>query len=195
MPTTEYPQLEGQIYTSNSASSRFYAPSDISRIHGMQWEYICSAPNGRNEGTTSWLCFHSHWQWFWGWQYTKLQHSMSIGFFFIQVQWCYLSLCCHTLVWKDQQCTQWKHRNVEGPSCLSTKPLALHCSYPHWYYILCCSSGSHLWCQLISHDLKPCHAYNMFNMFYVNTYVDHHAFSFAGWSTFYILGYVCSTHQ
>ena len=118
-----------------------------------------------------------------------------LAFFFIQVQWCYLSLCCHTLVWKDQQCTQWKHRNVEGPSCLSTKPLALHCSYPHWYYILCCSSGSHLWCQLISHDLKPCHAYNMFNMFYVNTYVNHHAFSFAGWSTFYILRYVCSTHQ
>ena len=50
VPQAEYPHIDGCIYTFNSASSRFYAPSNICGIQGMQREYIRSTPNWRKEG-------------------------------------------------------------------------------------------------------------------------------------------------
>ncbi|KAG0691819.1 hypothetical protein DFH29DRAFT_986097 [Suillus ampliporus] len=49
IPITEYPLYLGKISVFNSASSRFYAPSDLSGIGGMHVEHICSCPSWRNE--------------------------------------------------------------------------------------------------------------------------------------------------
>ncbi|KAG1855909.1 hypothetical protein F4604DRAFT_1883171 [Suillus subluteus] len=49
IPLAGCPRFEGQISVFNSASSRFYAPSDISGIGGMRVEHICACPLWRNE--------------------------------------------------------------------------------------------------------------------------------------------------
>ncbi|KAF8550427.1 hypothetical protein OG21DRAFT_1398881, partial [Imleria badia] len=43
-------QYDGKICIFNSAFAVFYAPSDVSGTHGMQWEFIRSTPLWRNEG-------------------------------------------------------------------------------------------------------------------------------------------------
>ncbi|KIK72556.1 hypothetical protein PAXRUDRAFT_39053, partial [Paxillus rubicundulus Ve08.2h10] len=50
IPLAGCPQFDGCIYTFNSTSSHFYAPSDLSRIGGMQTECIHSTPLWRNKG-------------------------------------------------------------------------------------------------------------------------------------------------
>ncbi|KAG0703375.1 hypothetical protein DFH29DRAFT_981942 [Suillus ampliporus] len=49
IPVTEYPLYLSKISVFNSASSRFYAPSDLSGIGGMHVEHIRSCPSWRNE--------------------------------------------------------------------------------------------------------------------------------------------------
>lgn len=49
-PEANYPQYHGKIKVFNSANALFYAPSDVSGIHGMRREIIRSSPNWRNEG-------------------------------------------------------------------------------------------------------------------------------------------------
>ncbi|KAF8123085.1 hypothetical protein EV363DRAFT_1404165 [Boletus edulis] len=49
-PESIYPQYDGKICVFNSASAMFYAPSDVSGIHGMRREFIRSTPLWRNEG-------------------------------------------------------------------------------------------------------------------------------------------------
>ena len=44
-----YPQYGGKIQVFNSASALFYAPSNVSGIHGIQHEFIHSTPLWRNE--------------------------------------------------------------------------------------------------------------------------------------------------
>ena len=44
-----YPQYGGKIQVFNSASALFYAPSNVSGIHGMRREFIHSTPLWRNE--------------------------------------------------------------------------------------------------------------------------------------------------
>ncbi|KAI6145842.1 hypothetical protein BKA82DRAFT_3941286, partial [Pisolithus tinctorius] len=41
---------DGSVCVYNSASSMFYAPSDVSGLHGMHREHICCSPMWRNEG-------------------------------------------------------------------------------------------------------------------------------------------------
>ncbi|KAF8837065.1 hypothetical protein BDN67DRAFT_991906 [Paxillus ammoniavirescens] len=50
LPLAACPRYGGRISTFNSACSRFYVPSDLSGIGGMNTEFICSTPLWRNEG-------------------------------------------------------------------------------------------------------------------------------------------------
>ena len=50
-PQNVYPQIKGRIHVFHSAVSMFYAPSDISSIHGMRKEYI--------QATSSWRKGHA----------------------------------------------------------------------------------------------------------------------------------------
>jgi hypothetical protein len=49
LPEFHFPGYDGRLSVFNSASSRFYSPSDLSRIGGMRTEYICACPLWRNE--------------------------------------------------------------------------------------------------------------------------------------------------
>ncbi|KAG2158743.1 uncharacterized protein EDB93DRAFT_1237966 [Suillus bovinus] len=57
IPLDSFPVYDGKISVVNSTSSRFYAPSDLSGIRGMQREHIQSCPNWRNIARV--LCFFS----------------------------------------------------------------------------------------------------------------------------------------
>ena len=46
----ECPKYQGKIYVYSSASSTFYAPSDLSGIGGMRREYIRATPTWRQDG-------------------------------------------------------------------------------------------------------------------------------------------------
>ncbi|KAG1905765.1 uncharacterized protein F5891DRAFT_1125793 [Suillus fuscotomentosus] len=48
IPLDSFPIYDGKISVVNSASSRFYAPSDLNGIGGMQREHIQSCPKWRN---------------------------------------------------------------------------------------------------------------------------------------------------
>jgi len=50
VPLDECPFYDGFIRVYNSMSSMFYAPSDVSGLHGMRREHICCSPMWRNEG-------------------------------------------------------------------------------------------------------------------------------------------------
>ena len=49
IPIAGCPRFEGSISVFNSASARFYVPSDLSGLGGMRTEFIRSAPMWRNE--------------------------------------------------------------------------------------------------------------------------------------------------
>ena len=49
IPLADCPRYEGRISVFNSASSRFYAPSDLSGVGGMRVEHIRACPLWRNE--------------------------------------------------------------------------------------------------------------------------------------------------
>ncbi|KAG1766909.1 hypothetical protein EV702DRAFT_1182237 [Suillus placidus] len=48
IPADSFPVYDGKVSVVNSASSRFYAPSDLSGIGGMRREHIRSCPKWRN---------------------------------------------------------------------------------------------------------------------------------------------------
>ncbi|KAI5980597.1 hypothetical protein F5J12DRAFT_698885, partial [Pisolithus orientalis] len=50
VPLGEYPFYDGSVCVYNSASSMFYAPSDVSGLHGMCHKHICCSSLWRNEG-------------------------------------------------------------------------------------------------------------------------------------------------
>ncbi|KAI6023176.1 hypothetical protein BKA83DRAFT_119342 [Pisolithus microcarpus] len=50
VPLDKCPLYDGPIHVYNSVCSMFYAPSDMSGIHSMHCEYICSCPEWRNMG-------------------------------------------------------------------------------------------------------------------------------------------------
>ncbi|KAH7904329.1 hypothetical protein BJ138DRAFT_1238857 [Hygrophoropsis aurantiaca] len=49
IPLDHFPHYEGKISIFNSASSRFYAPSDLSGLGGMRVEHIRACPKWRND--------------------------------------------------------------------------------------------------------------------------------------------------
>ncbi|KAI6144676.1 hypothetical protein BKA82DRAFT_4330895 [Pisolithus tinctorius] len=65
VPLDEYPFYDGSVCVYNSASSMFYAPSDMSGLHGMCHEHIRCSPMWRNEGPrydcTEYPCVIIHW--------------------------------------------------------------------------------------------------------------------------------------
>ncbi|KAI6043751.1 hypothetical protein EDC04DRAFT_2866238 [Pisolithus marmoratus] len=51
VPLDECPFYDGSVNVYNSMSSTFYAPSDMSGLHGMCCKHICCSPTWRNEGS------------------------------------------------------------------------------------------------------------------------------------------------
>ena len=93
---------DAYTYTYNSASSTFYAPSDICGIQGKQREFIRSTPNWRKEGPSR-IVFSLE---------PTLEIAMTMAcrtwcrphivIFIFQLRWNHLSVCRHMVVRQDR---------------------------------------------------------------------------------------------
>ena len=97
VPLDECPFYDGSIRVYNSTSSMFYAPSDVSGLHGMRCEHICCSPVWRKQGPCYDCVFivtNPHVEGMLG---LDVAHVVCF-FFFIQVPRHGVSVCDHTLV-------------------------------------------------------------------------------------------------
>ena len=183
VPLTEYPQFEGCIYTFNSACSRFYSLSDICGIQGMWREYIRSTSNWRNEDPHQDCVFIRT-----NPSRNPTENSNSMPSFdvawvlsFFSFVYDYTAYPCAVVQWFDKIGNRPNDNTGMWRVCPSTLPnwtvhiTIVHLDAIYWATHLVSVYGR----QPISRNIKPCHSYDAFNMFYVNKYVDHHAFEFA----------------
>jgi len=96
VPLDECPFYDGSVRVYNSASSTFYAPSDVSGLHGMRREHIHCSPVWRKGGPRYDCVFvvtDPHVE-----GMLALDVARVLCFFFIQVLRHRISLCGHTVV-------------------------------------------------------------------------------------------------
>ena len=97
VPLDKCPFYDGPVNVYNSASSMFYAPSDMSGLHGMRCKHMRCSPMWRNAGPHYDCIFvvtNPHVEGMLGLDVTRVL----CFFFFIQVPRHGVSLCDHMLV-------------------------------------------------------------------------------------------------
>ncbi|KAF8127961.1 hypothetical protein EV363DRAFT_1400845 [Boletus edulis] len=175
-------QDQPQISVFNSASVRFYAPSDISGLGGMRTEYVRSAPNWQNEGSRRDCVFILD-----DVEPRKISmHVLSIAcvFAFFSFKFRGALYQCAVIWWFD--------KIDDGPDedtgMWMVQPSYLPNHSPRYAIVdiksiyraahLIPIYGKHF----IRTDLTPHDSYDAFRAFYVNKYGDHHAFEIASGS-------------
>jgi hypothetical protein len=113
VPLAECPLYLSKIAVFNSASSQFYAPSDLSGIGGMRTEHICSCPSWQGGHSCNDCVFVNTDSNLPGMQGLKVTRSC---IFFILVPRRSVSLHCGSLIRQNQRCCRRRHRNVGGSS-------------------------------------------------------------------------------
>ncbi|KAF9227239.1 hypothetical protein BS17DRAFT_861754 [Gyrodon lividus] len=177
VPLAACPHYDGHISTFNSASSRFYAPSDLSGIGGMHTKFIHSTPLWRNEGPQKDCVFVT-------------TDPEALGMCALDIARV-LSFFSFTYREGTYKCAviQLFNKISDSPN-KDTGIWMVHPSYlpnhtPNFtiIHINTIYHTAHLIpiysANAISRDIKPHHSYDAFRAFYVNKYADHHAFEIA----------------
>lgn len=178
-PCSTCPFFVGNISVFNSASSTFYAPSDLCGKEGMRREYIRACPNWRNEGPRQDCVF----------VVTNPDHAGFQGMDVARV------LCLFSFSFQGSlfPCAviRWFDRIGETPNTDTgmwvVKPSVTVARQPKFAVIHIDSifRAAHLIPvfaeapRLPSQGIHPHHSYNHFRLFYVNKFADHHAFATA----------------
>ncbi|KAG8219268.1 hypothetical protein J3R82DRAFT_109 [Butyriboletus roseoflavus] len=181
IPLSECPWFNGSIHVFNSACLRFYAPSNLSGIGKMQMEFIWSMLWWRNEGPQKDCVFVT----------TNLGDQESSGMqafdiayvhaFFLFTDTSGIHYPCAVVHWfnkvddsPDEDTRMW----IIQPSYLHNHTLNFAIIHIDAIYraahLIPIYDTSH-----ISQHIKPHNSYDTFCAFYVNKYVDHHAFELA----------------
>ncbi|KAF9237764.1 hypothetical protein BU15DRAFT_88600 [Melanogaster broomeanus] len=180
VPFYECPLYEGKVSVFQSASSRFYAPSDPSGIAGMRTEHIRACPKWRNEHPRYDCVFVN----------TDVSEAGEQGMHGLEVArvHCFFSFTfrgvtypCAVIRWFDKvddgpdaDTGMW----VVRPACAAT-----HSPEYAIIHIDSIFRAAHLipvyGRQFVSQDLRHQDSYNAFQAYYVNKYADHHAFEIA----------------
>ncbi|KAG2135326.1 hypothetical protein DEU56DRAFT_738053 [Suillus clintonianus] len=177
VPEFHFPGYDGRISVFNSASSRFYSPSDLSGIGGMRTEYIRACPQWRNEYARNDCVFVN----------TNPDLEGMRGFNVARVL-CFFSFNfqgitypCAVIRWFDTI----GDSPDEDTGMWVVRP-AYHANHaPHMSIIHIDSiyRAAHLipiyGAQFVSYDLRYYQSYDTFRAYYVNKYADHHAFEIA----------------
>ncbi|KAG1865640.1 hypothetical protein C8R48DRAFT_772635 [Suillus tomentosus] len=154
-----FPHYDGGISVFNSASSRFYSPSDLSGIGGMHTEYIRACPQWRNGHARNDCVFVS----------TKPELEGMQGFDIALIRW--FDTVGDS---PDEDTGMWIVRPAYR---------ANHSPHMSIIHIDSIYRAAHLipvyGAQFVSHDLKYYQSYDSFRAYYVNKYADHHAFEIA----------------
>ena len=98
IPLEECPFYDGKLHVYNSACSTFFAPSDLSGIHGMRRKHIRSCPVWREEGPQFNCVFIVTDPQAEGMHGLDVAHVLCFFFFFIPLFRDLISMCCHALV-------------------------------------------------------------------------------------------------
>ena len=178
IPLQECPFYDGKLYVYNSACSMFFSPSDLSGIHGMRREYICSCPMWRNEGPRLDCVF----------VVTDPQaegmRSLDVARVLCFFSFKYLGTVypCTIIHWFDRvgdspdtDTGMWIVR--PGYRACNDKNIAIiHIDAIYRAVHLIPIYSAH---NINPKDIKPHHSYDVFSSFYVNKFVDHHTFELA----------------
>ncbi|KAF8431063.1 hypothetical protein L210DRAFT_3614552 [Boletus edulis BED1] len=177
VPDFELPCYDGAVSVVNSASSRFYAPSDLSGAGGMHKEYIRSCPIWRGEGPRYDCVFVG----------TDPDADGMYGYEIARV-YCFFSFIYKGITYPCAV-IRWYDKVGEEPDELTgmwiVRPATLPNHKPNYAIIHIDSiyRAAHLipvyGTRPIPLEIKPHHSYDAFNSFYVNKYADHHSFEIA----------------
>ncbi|KAI9572440.1 hypothetical protein HD554DRAFT_2015159 [Boletus coccyginus] len=177
VPHLELPCYNGTISIFNSTSSRFYAPSDLSRTGGMHKEYIRSCPMWRGEGPY--------------YDYVFIgtdpdvegMHGYEIAYIFCFFSFVYKDITypCAVIHWYDKVSKEPDKSTgmwiIHPATLFSCQPnyAIIHIDSIYHVAHLIPVYGTHP----ISLEIKSHHSYDAFNTFYVNKYANHHSFMIA----------------
>ncbi|KAG1814095.1 hypothetical protein EV424DRAFT_1564563, partial [Suillus variegatus] len=177
VPLSECPLYLSKIAVFNSASSRFYAPSDLSGIGGMRTEHIRSCPSWRGGHSRNDCVFVNTDSSLPGMQ--GLEVARVCAFFSFQYRGEVYP--CVVVRWfdkigdaADEDTGMWMVRPGEGAN--NTAGYAI-------IHIDAIYRAAHLipvyGTEFLPPELKFYHSYDAFRAYYVNKYADHHAFEIA----------------
>lgn len=177
VPHSELPCYDGTVCVFNSASSRFYAPSDLSGTGGMHKEYIRSCPMWRGEAPRYDCVFVGTDP------NAEGMHGYEIARVFCFFSFIYKGITypCAVVRWFDKVAEE----ADESTGMWIVRPATLPDRQPNYAIIHTDSiyRAAHLipvyGTRPVSLELKPHHSYDTFDSFYVNKYADHHSFMIA----------------
>jgi hypothetical protein len=171
LETTAYPDVDGRISIFYSATASFYAPSDISGINGMHREYIRATPSWR-QGPARYDCI------FVNSGDESDMHCLEIARI-LSFEHENQDYECALIHWFGHDGT----RPDENTGFWVVEPEFCHNGKPHLDIIHVDSiyRAAHLLPvyrtnQFISRSLTMHDALDTFKIFYVNKFVDYHAF-------------------
>ena len=173
----DYHYYDGKIKVVNSASALFYAPSDVSGIHGMRREFIRSTPLWRNDEPRYDCAFVN----------TRpetdpmsgLEVVRILAFFSFHFKGTYYP--CAIVHWfdrvgdkPDEDTGMWLVR-PQFDQRHQRKMSIIHIDSIYRAAHLIPVYGKHF----VPSHIRPHHSYDSFRLFYVNKFADHHAFEIA----------------
>ncbi|KIM60579.1 hypothetical protein SCLCIDRAFT_123900, partial [Scleroderma citrinum Foug A] len=178
IPLEECPFYNGKLRVYNSACSTFFAPSDLSGVHGMRREHIRSCPMWRKEGPRLDCVFIV----------TNPQAEGMRGLDVARIL-CFFSFDylgtrypCAVVHWfdrigdsPDESTGMWIVR--PGYQARNIRNIAVvHIDTIYRAAHLIPVYSTH---RIDSEDFSPHRSYDMFQSFYVNKFADHHTFEIA----------------
>jgi hypothetical protein len=181
IPLSDCPRYDGSINVYNSACARFFAPSDLSGIGGMQKEFIRSTPLWRKEGCRKDCVFVT----------TNADDLEATGMdaFDIARVLAFFAFTCRDGRHFPCAIVRWFDKIGDSPDkdtgMWMVRPGYLPNHSPNYAVIHLDSiyHAAHLipvyGMDPISRNIKPHSCYDAFRAFYVNKYVDHHTFEIA----------------
>jgi hypothetical protein len=177
VPLAECPLYLSKIAVFNSASSRFYAPSDLSGIGGMRTEHIRSCPSWRGGHSRNDCVFVNTDSNLPGMQGLEVVRVRA----FFSFQYRGEVYPCAVVHWfdkisnaADEDTGMWVVRPGEGANNTAEHAI-IHIDTIYRAAHLIPMYGT----EFLPQELKFYHSYDAFRAYYVNKYADHHAFEIA----------------
>ena len=177
IPDFELPCYDGPVSVFHSASSQFYAPSDLCRTGRMHEEHIQSCPMWRGGGPRYDCVFVG------SDPDADGMHGYEIARVLCFFSFVYKGITypCATICWFDKVGEEPDELTGMWIICPGTLP-----NHTPNYTIIHINSiycAAHLipvyGTDPILPEIKPHHSYNTFKSFYINKYADHHSFEIA----------------
>ncbi|KAH7917799.1 hypothetical protein BV22DRAFT_1108505 [Leucogyrophana mollusca] len=177
VPAAACPRHEGKINVYNSATATFYAPSDPSGVGGMRREHICACPIWQNEHARYDCVFVSFDSSSEGMRGLEIARILTF-FSFVFEGGTYPCAVVHWFEKTDADADEDTGMWIVRPGFHEDQSRHLAVIHIDTIY-----RAAHLipvyGAEFVPDDLKFYHSYDTFRTFYVNKYVDHHAFEIA----------------